>query len=934
VTTYLIHNEEGFYLIKNKRGNENLKHWELTGDFTLLLTLIDKYFYKKTRHENYVRDESLGKDDDLTKDKIKKSLTNITTIRKAIEIVLEVYAINQNNEYQEVSDDDLLMFLHKHEDEQGCYYGDDLSDDSDEEDSIVENLTTGKFNHFKLIAEIQDKEKFFWNTTWRTTPLNCGLEDRLEILINDKDITPEKLKKITTDLIDRARKRSTLILDTTAKNDFDELNETIKQGKEDLSSSINNVKTKFFITGYRGINYMTDRWSADSRRFHRNLNELYLPQYSEMVLKTLPYCFYTELSSKNDFTTSKDDQISLNLEASQLINFMYGLRNYGSCIDYAGKEDKKSSKILYIFNNVGDCLQDWFSNGINQYLGRYQQLRITYPQYWGKNLQSAHNPNVAFGNIPYHSLKYTYALKEYYPNSIDARYHRDGTLEYSHVGKVYAAIFSLEEIIDKNINRVSEMDRQGRINIDFRIAPEKETSFLSFVEADKIFYQLVAKYPSFKKNFDELSYDIKSIYQYKYGLNEKLYTYFKRLIALSKPNSLLRAGVIKLLSEWLCAYQETLLVKIAKKEAEKRGGVLVYLAHDGLLSLESDKGIFTNGDDNIDLRNEVHIKRNIRQLIATHVKNDNDIIEDTKTCPGFSIYKEEDIQKTIETIKSNDHSLLEISKKFKLTKTQETEGYIQRGYEKNLKIKTTKTYIEEQSRLKFFKQSKKQIYHVLDLRKENHLYDTTEIDALLEYSLSNKATWFSAVTPLVQGKISEEAIKQFNDALERAFRNNISVIPINTTSQKADDYRRLIGTHWVGLVIRKKEENNSYEIEYIDSAQSPDSDEKIDTNDTPESNELLNNTQLVTIFTLIKNAAQRANKTISTKILSTEQQIGDLDCGAWMVDNISRRAQGLEIRSNRIISGLNLRKEHFNQIQKIIEQKSLEKQMNQVSIIN
>lgn len=687
-----------------------------------LYFLLEKYIYLKTRYKKYERDKDLGKkDENITYEKHRLEV-NLRIIRLAINLI--------DKRLCEQSDSYLKNCLEQQQKIQNQYFGDELSDDSDEEDArkirefgqfsqrgelftptkrATEQTTVypnndGRLEKLLALEKIQQKPDF-WIVSGRvgksSSPsksvgnrekVNSGLTGRLKNLVERyaakeiqegfitesllgrkktktiKELKPLKDSTAKAHLLPRAEikldssnRRESLEKYQAANHDRIIINSLIERDGELKVEHLSQVSTKFYIAQYRGINYMIDRWSADARRYHRQMVEEDFPQFTEVVLKTLPYCFYTQLSEKNDFTKNQEEQNQLIKRAYRLLAFLLTLGQTGPCIDYTDENKEQ----VYFFDNVSDRLQHRFSNGINSHLMQLQKLREQFPAYWGKYLPSAHNPSNATGDRPYHALKYTFGLKDYYDHPILPRYQSDGRIEYSHVGKVYVSLHALSSLSENpQINRVSQMDRSARITLLRDIGPEKESSFAGLIEEGCVFYEMVAKFPSLQEAYSRIK-------EIKYGLDYDLYTSFQFLIRLSQPNSDLRNLVVDLLSEWLCSYHEVTLIEIARKEAEKRGGILVYLNSEGFLSFEADKGLLTQGDENRPIRNSTHIRRDLRRLLSTLITNNTTIVKDETSFPGFTVVSKDIVSPMIQEISRSDQAIDTIVTKVTLSKAEE-----------------------------------------------------------------------------------------------------------------------------------------------------------------------------------------------------------------------------------------------------------------------
>jgi hypothetical protein len=898
-------------------------------DKTLLLKLIDKYFYKKTRHLKYERDMSLGKDDKHTVAEMRRSTRNLRILREAIVYVGSKLAQKTAAAKTDAQRDGILKrYLQEKQKKQQRYFGSDWSDDSDEEDEQKYVSRKKKNTKNETAHNILSKPHM--------KKIAQSLETKLAALVQrhqEEEITSEFI----LDSLDGRRKTKTQtgitsLAKLTILNDLitraslidaaDEIDEQVKQDMEAVNALIKRkgfldldelkrlqatgkVKTKFFIAQYRGVNYMIDRWSADARRYHRTMSEENLPHYSEAVLRTLPYCFFTELDADHDFTKDKADRTHLLAQAVRLKKLMNWLNQSGYCVDFSDE----AAKNPYLFNSIADCFQHRFSNGINEHLERLQQLREQHPDFWGKLFPSALNNAVAAGGKPYHSLKYTHSLKKYYHNPFYPRYHSDGTLEYLHAGKVYISLHDLEELFGhERPNCVSQMDRQAQVALQYEIAPEKETSFVSFIPADNIFYHYVAKYPSLQGDFKDRAHVLAT----KYGLSESLYNSFQYLISISEPGSELRKAVIKLLSEWLCAYHEVRLIEIAKQEAQKRGGVLAYLDRDGYLSFVPDNGrMQTGGDNNMPLRNTAHILRELRRNLGDNYHDTN--VVDNESFPGFSVIKELPLGDHQKKILRSGKDQLKLATHVAMSKRQEGEIAAKETTEEKIKKEEVKRVIKSDYATSFVKRAMQSCCILSQLTDAEHLYEETEINTLLRSYLQEQngdfvARILGAVHPFIRGATQEQARTDFANRLRAAFTPGVPVvIPINLTQEVVNEYQDedMPGTHWVGLIIRQQG-NNHYQIEYVDSMISPEEDTDVDDLEDLETHHTL----LHELTKSIRVIAQERGITVAITILGTDQQTGDVDCGAWLVDNLVRRAEGQQLRTNIQITGAALRLQH------------------------
>lgn len=906
-----------------------------------ILMLIDKYIYlcnriykenreSKHSHPNAVLDQR------LKLSKIKRD--SLLQMVRLLALILGKDYLDTKMLINPITVEKYLKdFILKKQQEKKRYFGDDLSDNSDSEDEA------GYLHHLEHLEDPIDEKTqrhlnvskkhtpVFWLKTKITTPKDAGLKKKVTTISNqlknnvDEETQFKKLREIVPSVLNKnLQDRGNIKYDEVAQQkEADELiqniNSCIKKEPGKLEALLAGSKP-VFVLGTRGINYMLDRWNAEARRYHRQIDERQHPQFSEAVLKTLPYDYYTELDPEHDYHHEPDNHLALQKEALRLSQFLQSLNDTTFCI--ANSANHKD--VSYLFNSVGDCLQDHFSNGVDDHLDDLANKRKNYLAYWGKNLKNSFNSGIAIGSRPYHALKYTFFLKSYYPRSMVPRYWNDGTLEHSHLGKVYLSLHPLQEILAKTgPNNISIQDRQARVSIADLISPEKELSFLGFMPGDRIFHQFVAKFPSFKGAW-------KYIYKIKYGIDKETYEAFQYLINVTSPESDFRNALMDLLAEWLCAYHEVLLVEIAKEEALCRGGILAYVDREGKLTLKPENGrIFTRGESNQVLRNELHTLRNLRIELANlinviQVKNINNVL-----IPGFNLIETKHVLDVLKQQLQNASFLQNIANQIQLTTEEEADLFVNKKTitEDQKKEAYGKKIVENILKHGFYSSSHISFVppHVTHIVDKGHLYTDLEIDILLKRALMDKNIYINAAMhPLVQGELGQGSRQLFIDELKSIFTAQLSaVIPIEISQEKLTNEAqlRMVGTHWIGLVIRPMVSAPGasvyYRVEIMDPAYSPSTNTDLTSLSLDQI--LLSHGVVVSqLIDLLRQAAMGIT-TIQVHRLKTEQQAGDLDCGPWTVDNLIRRAQNYALRTRTQITGQELRQIHGASFQQALQ---------------
>lgn len=728
----LVQNEGGRFDLKLKSqinqekinvhaGIKKTKMVEIVkGNLALKLRLIDKFIYKVKHYEKYERDFILGAmyqnnlaefERYLWDTMIVAQLINyihpnsitLNTIQNWKIISLEYDGENNHLQTEENVLRPFLTLISELEREvvnAGQHFGDDLSDDSDEEDTHKFETKENNENHIQRLRQInaiKSTIENFNHLSYYSSPNDRGMCKKIKDLVEEvtkikqKGQIPnpvylvEQIDKIIKGFDAKKIVRAALPATDAQKKQVQHFNALLdKYNNGELTSEnfqvvLKDLDKTFVIPQFRGINYLIDRWNQDSRRYHRKSDETMKPMYAESVLKTLPFCFYTQMSINNDPNNPKYVQTLMN-EAVVQSDFLQKLNDTGFIVSQmpisqkltptVAKKTNAGSTNNYVFNSVADFLQTRFSNGINRHLQGIRRLQKHESKFWmrysiqelsGSGLPNAYNYAIASGDRPLHALYYALGDKPYYRYPLTPRFYRNGFAEYQHVGKMYASLRPISQCFSRLINRTSIMYKAGFIQLQegaAGVAPEKESSILVFDAPENIFFQWVVKIPSFKK--------YSAIYQHKYGLTQELFNLFKQLIEWSyetdqyliqkntpktNKNNVSKA-VLELLTEWLTSYWEILLLHISRKEAEKRKLTMVYLNWDGRLSFTPDTGnLHVKGDINIELRNQANFRKELRaaianQLLANKTKFDKD------KCPGFSVVSDKDISTVLLNLKA------------------------------------------------------------------------------------------------------------------------------------------------------------------------------------------------------------------------------------------------------------------------------------------
>lgn len=696
------------------------------------------------------------------------------------------------------------------------FYTLDESDDSDEEDEILLKSAKDTPRKHRLHA----RERFLadpemWIRTKRTTVQSKGLVDKLPpIIANPADIEIN-LKAVQDLLKQNHQKRAAL-------DKFDATDGRVE-----------------FVALYRGNNYMSDRWTTPARREHYRTDERYRPQFSEAALKAgLDADFYSQLSPQSNPYRNPSLMHKLT-EVSEQIRVSYS-RLYKQ--QHTVKQTVSPSKVTpYVFNHYADWMQHEFSNGINRHLLSIKK-RLSH-RFWKESFVNAFNYALATGNRPYHSLKYALGAKEYYPYSFPLRYNPDGSLLNCHAGKIYIILIPKSTFLKQNyINRVVPKNYTGQLPIGLRILPELETSFIGAIPGEQIVHQEELKFPSFNKRWQ----DVKRVYAIKYGFNETLYNQFQTLIKTTHISTNERAAVLNLLKEWLCAFHEVMLLKLAEQHAAAHGGRLVYVDHENESVHLPDKNPKTSGELNADQRNRVNLLERLRSLIAIEIK-------DTRPRPAIIAYV---------TTRLADRHFLDLLRYETAVTTNEDARRLLDNWQDTFKLPNEAEFITPA------------IVNPENIYLPSIPYSDRHIIFLLKHYSQHLPACI--VEHFGLPFVACEFLERINKAVEIVLGDNRKkiIVPISSSQQQIELWHYNDAT-WLGIIISFS--TGRLQLQIHNPGQDFDSYVG-DLEDFPQ--EL--NAPIVTLLQQI-----RVPGDIQTRLLYyPKQQEAGLDSGAWLVDSL------------------------------------------------
>ncbi|EHL31320.1 ankyrin repeat domain-containing protein [Legionella drancourtii] len=331
---------------------------------------------------------------------------------------------------------------------------------------------------------------------------------------------------------------------------------SIKKAIQELEANTPNF-TRFFVAEYRGITYQTTKWNQSSRKSHRkDQSEIAKPLYSNSVMAASGLRFFR--CHTEALAAMESQKKSVDANAKLVHELLLTLR-----------EPKAYTYKKYSYNSLAHVLQNIYTedyDGFHHLIKKHPVLKDLF--------LNDLNPFISMGDTPYHAEKYAHGIKPYKGHEsfrLRPRWQANGRAERPYSGVVYASLHPLTDFTRKGPLHVVSLNRNAEIKLqdELLIVAERESCFPSYLPENRVFYKHIAKYPSFSGNY-------KSIYLIKYGLTEVIYNKFKEKLAHSRPHTKEMGDFKKLLGEWLCSFHEVKSIELARQEAEKRGGILIY----------------------------------------------------------------------------------------------------------------------------------------------------------------------------------------------------------------------------------------------------------------------------------------------------------------------------------------------------------------------
>lgn len=226
-------------------------------------------------------------------------------------------------------------------------------------------------------------------------------------------------------------------------------------------------------------------------------------------------------------------------------------------------------------------------------------------------------------------------------NRLRPQYGADGRAHRTTAGATALIISQLSDFTSDRHNHIPAMNSANRISIEELIIHERESTFFSVVESDRVKFWHLSKYPSFHRD------RYYRTFHFNYGFTEPLYKELRKLILSAQPHSHKRRLTNKLIDEYLSTYRSFYLWRLShRKLAEQHDWTLFYRDRYGNFSLTPTEEItpLPNGDsDRTGLlrfwtyRHREKVKRTEPSIVHDEISNPNDEDADLVSGPNHRL---------------------------------------------------------------------------------------------------------------------------------------------------------------------------------------------------------------------------------------------------------------------------------------------------------
>lgn len=518
-----------------------------------------------------------------------KNPEKVASIQSKRQKCIQKLAQEHFDEEEELLEDDPKNWLKNYEADQRDYFGSYPSSDSDSEEEQMVEVAELESGAFKKEVSKASQKMILWERDFYLRDSSKDDGDQIQAIVKRK--RKEAQKFVETAHLQQFQK----VFSVENPFEYFEKDKIFLKGTgggllsqtkiEGQSPQVDRAKIKplsgkeenLFYADYRGYCYITRLWDKEARRAHRRAHEV--DKDNPKPLRSMAVQFaasqvatFADLHAHRSGLTPAEEVTLEEKMGYYTSHLKKSLHTFSESNPYKLRLNTGTGFQNFSYDNLGELLQTVYTCNYKLY------FELLESDFFRNALLVPESPYISTAETPYHALRYAYGLKTFkghQDETLRPRWRADGKPERPYAGKVYLFLHPLKDL--KEAHRIITMLFQGKCRVKHEIHPEREISYFAEIPGDRIVYQHVAKYPSFRK--------YKKIYEYKYGIDANLFKLFKNFLKKCRRENRLDCFT-SLIGEYLCAFHEMRFVSIAERAAKEKKGTLVYLDELGQPSKE------------------------------------------------------------------------------------------------------------------------------------------------------------------------------------------------------------------------------------------------------------------------------------------------------------------------------------------------------------
>lgn len=270
-----------------------------------------------------------------------------------------------------------------------------------------------------------------------------------------------------------------------------------------IEGDISNFADEKVIVLYRGIHFLSDKFTKKQREQYITNSQVNKPMFSSAAY---------ELAKQNYGDNVNNTLSDYGYEVAAYVN---ELEDYGPCIIGGSR-----------YSSARYAFQEIYSNNC---AGFYKQLKSPGGDYKKifNQFDFNSNPLISFSDHVKHPAKYGFGLKNYGTDHIlPPKYNLQGRPKHPILGKLYGIILDEAAVEELKPLNAWEAHHSGEIKLHshFRnnVLSEREISISGFVPEDYVVFEMPLSVPSFTGKYP-------AYYEKKYGLTKQRYNNLRKI---------------------------------------------------------------------------------------------------------------------------------------------------------------------------------------------------------------------------------------------------------------------------------------------------------------------------------------------------------------------------------------------------------------------